>query len=66
MQRAKSNSLDEQGEEIAFSHMGDYGTQESIKFRKKSSGHFGRHSLGTAMLEILAYTWWHKSCVAKN
>jgi hypothetical protein len=38
IQRAKSNSLDGQGEEIAFSHMRDYGTQESISFRKKSSG----------------------------
>jgi hypothetical protein len=66
MQRAKSNSLGEQGEEIAFSHMRDYGTQESIKFRKKSSGQFGRHCLGTVMLEILAYAWRYKSCVTKN
>jgi hypothetical protein len=49
MQRAKSNSLDGQGEEISFSHMRDYSTQESIRFRKKPSGRFGRHSLGTAI-----------------
>ena len=58
MQRTKSNSLDGQDEIIAFSHMRDYGTQESISFQKKSSGHlkafFGHSNVGNPCLHLAA------------
>ena len=58
MQRAKSNSLDGQDEKITFSHMRDYGTRESIRFRKKSSeqlkAFFGHSNVGDTCLHLAA------------